>query len=80
MMKNQSLTQSDTLVRIILLQYVILKNLLNDYLARLAAENRQAGYMFCFCFFFLMMPVRPIISKSTRPIFAKFLGLVELWL
>jgi len=49
-------------------------------LAYPAVESRLAGYMFCFCFLFLTITVRPIISKSTGPIFAKFLGLVELWL
>jgi len=29
---------------------------------------------------FLTIPARPIISKSDEPIFAKFSGLVELWL
>jgi len=45
-------------------------------LARPAAE-RLVGYMFCFCFlyiYFLTIPVRPIISKSAGPIFAKFFG------
>jgi len=31
-------------------------------------------------FLFLTIFVRPIISTSTKPIFAKFAGLVELWL
>jgi len=34
--------------------------------------------MFCFCFLFLTIFVRHIISKSTGPIFAKFVGLVEI--
>ena len=34
--------------------------------------------MFCFCFLFLTIFVRHIISKSTVPIFAKFVGLVEI--
>jgi len=41
------------------------------------------GLMFCLCFclsIFLTIRVRPIISTTTRPIFAKFSGLVELWL
>jgi len=53
---------------------------LSVHLARLAA----VGYMLCFCFLFiylvLTIPVRPIISKSTGPIFAKRSGLVEQWL
>jgi len=47
----------------------------------------KAGYVFCFCFLFIyllffddLIPVRPIISKSTGPIFARFSGLVELGL
>ena len=39
-------------------------------------------YTFCCCFslyiYFLIISVRPIISKSTRPIFTNFSGLVEL--
>ena len=47
------------------------------------AKSRHGGYMFCFCFLFiclLMIPVRPIISKSTRPMLAIFAEMVELWL
>ena len=36
--------------------------------------------MFCCCFLFLPISVRPIISKFTGPIFVKFAGLVELLL
>ena len=32
-----------------------------------------------FKLYFLVIFVRPIISTSTRPIFTKFAGLVELW-
>jgi len=35
--------------------------------------------MFCCCFLFLTIPVRPI-SECTKPIFAKFSELIELWL
>ena len=34
---------------------------------------------YIFFFIFLTIFVRPIISTSTEPIFAKFAGLVELW-
>jgi len=41
-----------------------------------AAESWPACDMFCFCFLFtylfLTIPVRPVIAKSTGPIFAKF--------
>jgi len=54
-------------------------------LARPAAETGTAGCVFCFCFLFiylfiiiLMILVRPIISKSTGPIIAKFAQLAEL--
>jgi len=36
--------------------------------------------VFCCCFLFLPISVRPIISKFTGPIFVKFAGLVELLL
>jgi len=38
-----------------------------------------AGYMFCCCLF-LTISVRPTISTSTGPIFARFTGLLDLWL
>jgi len=36
--------------------------------------------MFLYFLNFFTISVRPIISTSTEPIFAKFAGLVELWL
>jgi len=52
------------------------------YLAHPAAQSIPAGYMFCFCFLFIIftIPVTPIISKSTGPIFATFSESIELWL
>jgi len=41
-------------------------------------KGRYAVTNGCVCF--LTIPVRPNISKSTRPIFATFAVLVELWL
>jgi len=46
-----------------------------------AAESRHSGLYVLLLFLiylFLTIPLRPIISKSTRLIFAEFPGLVEL--
>ena len=42
------------------------------------SAGSDGGLMFCCCFFFSALSVRPIISTSTRPIFAAFAVLVEL--
>ena len=51
------------------------KLLMVAHLANPAAAQ-HCGNMFCCCFLFLMITFRQIISKSTRPIFAKIAGLV----
>jgi len=47
---------------------------------RPAAESRYGGLcvVFLFLVYLFIFPVRPIISKSTGPVFAKFSELVEL--
>jgi len=54
----------------------------NFFLTRPAAESRpirSAAVSHCRAYiYFLTISVRPIISKSTRPIFTNFSGLVEL--
>jgi len=53
------------------------------YLACLLGESRHGMryVLLLFLFvYFLSIPVRPVISKSTGLIFAKFSGLLELWL
>jgi len=66
--------------------YVFLLRVICRYLARPAAESRH-GELYVLLLFlihlfilFLTIPVRPIISKSTGPIFTKFSRLIELWL
>ena len=51
-----------------------IKGSLFSSLAHPATECRLAGYTFCFC-----SCQTNIISKSAGPIFAKFSGLIELW-
>jgi len=57
---------------------LLLSSTLLMYLARPAADNRPASYMFCFSLsfyiYFWTVRVRPIISKSTVAIFS---GLVD---
>jgi len=49
--------------------------------ARAAQIAPEGGLVKCCCFFsFVAICVRPIMSTSNRPIFTKFVGLVELWL
>ena len=43
------------------------------------AKRAYVLLVFYFLKIFLVISVRPIISTSARPIFAKFAGLVELW-
>ena len=50
-------------------------------LAHLGCEKRSRRWAYVMLLFlFLTNFVRSIISTSTEPIFAKFAGLVELWL
>ena len=44
------------------------------------SAGSDGGLMFCWCFFFSALSVRPIISTSTRLIFTAFAVLAELWL
>jgi len=41
-------------------------------------DAEEGGLMFCSCFLFLPLYVKPITSTSTGPTFAKLAGLVEL--
>jgi len=54
------------------------------YLASPSTESTHGALyvllLFLISYLFFTIPVRPFISKSTGPIFAKFSCLVELWL
>jgi len=53
---------------------------MHAYLARHAAAAAGRLYDLPLFLIFLTISYRPISSKSTELIFAKFSGLVELWL
>jgi len=50
------------------------------HLTRLSFSPPGCCHPFCFCFYFLTVPVRPIVSKSTVQIFTRFSWSAESWL